>query len=179
MKGVLFADYVRMIRAHKNVDWTRHLHPVDLDFVNSRVDITAWYPMATFERLGNAILKEVAGGEVESARFWGRASVHHLNLLDSQLVVEGDPLETLMRFRVLRSTYFDFEALHVREATLGHARVEIQYFMGAMAEEAASWQTLGFFEQLLTVAGAEAVEARWIERSWAGDDRTVMALDWH
>lgn len=176
---MLFADYVRMIRAHKDVEWSRHFEPVDLEYVNSRIELDAWYPMATFERLGNAILKEVAGGEVESARFWGRASVHHLRLLDSHLVVEGDPLETLMRFRVLRSTYFDFEALHVREATLGHARIEVQYFMGPMAEEAASWQTLGFFEQLLTVAGAEGIEARWLERSWAGDERTVMALDWH
>jgi hypothetical protein len=176
---VLFADYVRMVRSHKGVDWTRHLEPVDLEYVSSRVDLDGWYPMTTFERLGNAILKEIAGGEVESARFWGRASVHHLNLLSSKLVVDGDPLDTLMRFKVLRSTYFDFEALIVREATVGHARIEIQYFMGPMAEEAASWQTLGFFEQLLTVAGAEGVEARWIERSWAGDERTVMTLDWH
>jgi hypothetical protein len=168
-----------MVRSRKDVDWSRHLEPADLGYVISRVDVDDWYPMASFERLGNAILKEVAGGEVEGARFWGRASVHHLNLLNSQLVVDGDPLETLMRFRVLRSTYFDFDALHVREATVGHARIEIQYFMGPMAEEAASWQTLGFFEQLLALAGAEGVEARWVERSWAGDDRTVLTLDWH
>jgi hypothetical protein len=167
-----------MIRSHKDVDWSRHLEPEDLGHLLKRGELDAWYPMATFERMGNAILKEIAGGDVESARFWGRASVHHLSLLDSQLVVDGDPLETLMRFRVLRSTYFDFDALDVREATLGHARIEIRYFMGPMAEEAASWQTLGFFEQLLTVAGADGVEARWLERSWAGDDRTVMVLDW-
>ncbi len=50
--------------------------------------------------------------------------------------------------------------------------------MGPMAEEAASYQTMGFFERLLTVAGAQAVVTEFTQRSWAGDERTLLELSW-
>ncbi len=178
VKGVLFSDYVRMIRSTKGVDWKRHLDAEDLAYVAVRIEPNAWYPMTTFERLGNAILKEIAGGEVEAARMWGRISVDQLRTATPSLVAEGDPLETLMRFRVLRSTFFDFEALEVRSASPDHATISIGYHMGAMAEEAASYQTMGFFERLLDVAGAEGVDARFTQRSWTGDRQTLLELAW-
>jgi hypothetical protein len=178
VKGVLFADYVRMIRSQKQVDWTRHLAPEDLPYLRVKIDPAGWYPMTTFERFGNAILEEVAHGDLEAVRMWGRFSVDQLRAENPALVAPGNPVDTLMRFRVLRSTYFDFEALAVPTLTDGHARIIIHYHMGATAEEAASHQTMGFFERLLEVAGAEGVQARFVERSWAGDDRTVLDLHW-
>ncbi|MBX3193211.1 MAG: hypothetical protein KF819_39875 [Labilithrix sp.] len=178
VKGILFADYVRMIRGHKTVEWRQHLEDSDLRYLVSRVEPDAWYPMATFERMGNAILKEIASGDVDAARMWGRVSVDQLRLATPSLVADGDPLETLMRFRVLRSTFFDFEALEVRTAAPDHASIAIQYHMGPTAEEAASFQAMGFFERLLVIARAEAVEARFVKRSWAGDKHTVLELHW-
>jgi len=61
VKGVLFADYVRMIRHHKGVDWDRCLSPEDLQYVQTRVEPDQWYPMTTFERLGDAILVRSRG----------------------------------------------------------------------------------------------------------------------
>jgi hypothetical protein len=177
--GILFADYVRMIRAHKGVDWSKHLQPEDLVYLQSRVDRAGWYPMATFERLGNAILAEVAGGDLQAVRMWGRLSVDALRAANPALLAEGDPIETLMRFRVLRATYFDFEALDVIMLVDGHAQIGIAYHMGNPAEEAASLQTMGFFERLLELAGAEDVYARFTTRSWSGDERTLLELSWH
>ncbi|MBX3258445.1 MAG: hypothetical protein KIS78_19115 [Labilithrix sp.] len=178
VKGILFADYVRMIRSQKSVDWKHHLEEEDLAFLTARVEPASWYPMQTFERMGNAILKEIAAGDVEAARMWGRVSVDQLRLATPSLVADDDPLETLMRFKVLRSTFFDFEAVEVTTAASDHAAIRIHYHMGPMAEEAASFQTMGFFERLLVVAGAEGIEARFKQRSWAGDSRTVLELHW-
>ena len=178
VKGVLFADYVRMIRGHKDVDWSKHLAPEDMTYLTLRIEPDAWYPMATFERFGNAILSEVAAGQLEAVRMWGRFSVDQLRSTAPMLVCEGEPVETLMRFRVLRSTYFDFDALHVATLFDGHAEIEIRYHMGKMAEEAASYQTMGFFERLLEVAGATEVYSRFLQRSWAGDPRTLLELSW-
>lgn len=178
VKGILFADYVRMIRSTKAVDWTRHLGDEDLAYVAAHVEPDEWYPMATFERLGNAILEEVAGGAVEAARMWGRISVDQLRLATPSLVADGDPLDTLMRFRVLRSTFFDFDALEVRTAASDHASIVIAYHMGPLAEEAASFQTMGFFERLLVAARAQAVDARFSKKSWAGDKLTLLELHW-
>jgi hypothetical protein len=180
VRGILFADYVRMMRMHKPVQWEKHLEPEDLVHLRegARIDPSAWYPMETFERMGNAILTEIANRDVQAVRMWGRYSVDSLAAAQPGLVAAGDPVETLMRFRVLRATYFDFEALDVLMLTDGEAQVEIRYHMGPQAEEAASYQTMGFFERLLELAGAKEVAARFRTRAWAGDERTVLDLVW-
>jgi hypothetical protein len=175
----LFADYVRMIRGNKAVDWSTRLAPEDLALIQARVDPAAWYPMASFERMGDAILQTVAGGSLDAVRLWGRFSVDQLAAAQPQLVAHGDPIETMNRFRVLRATYFDFEALEINNVCDGEAHVLIAYYMGPSAEEAASYQTMGFFERLLEVAGAKNVFAQFTEQSWAGAPRTRLELRWH
>lgn len=178
VKGVLFADYVRMIRGQKQADWSTHLSPEDLRYLKETIDQGAWYPMASFERLGNAILRVMAGGQLEAVRMWGRYSVDQLAIMQPMLVAPGDPIETLTRFRILRSTFFDFDALSVPLLHEDEAHVVIGYGMGMPAEEAASFQTMGFFERLLEVAGATRVVARFRQRCWAGDARTLLELQW-
>lgn len=178
VKGVLFADYVRMIRSQKSTPWPDLLAKEDLPFLDATIDPDRWYPMEAFERLGNAILQHNAGGNMEAVRLWGRFIVDPLSESTPGLVARGNPVETLNRFRVLRSTYFDFEALTIPTLVDDHAHVHIQYGMGRVAEEAASWQALGFFERLLEVTGATNVLAGFVERSWAGNPRTVLELIW-
>jgi hypothetical protein len=178
VKGVLFADYVRMLRGQKTVDWKRQLHSDDLQFLQTKIVAAEWYPMESFERMGNAILREVADNDLEAVRMWGRFSVDALRAASPQLVADGDPVETLMRFRVLRSTFFDFEALTIPTLSDGEASIVIRYHMGDIAEEAASYQTMGFFERLLEVGGATNIFARFTERSWNGDARTLLEISW-
>lgn len=178
VRGVLFVDYVRMLRSQKAVDWSQHLAAEDLPYLQMHIEPGQWYPMATFERMGNAILKYVARGDLQAVRMWGRFSVDQLRAANPLLLVEGEPMETLMRFRTLRASYFDFEALEVLVLLDDQAEIAIHYHMGAMAEEAASFQTMGFFERLLELSGAVEVSARFATRSWAGDARTLLAIDW-
>jgi len=58
------------------------------------------------------------------------------------------------------------------------AHVHINYYMGPEAEEAASMQTLGFFERQLELAGAKEVGSRWLSRSYAGNAETILELIW-
>ncbi len=178
VRGVLFADYVRMIRGQKGVDWSQHLLPEDLPYLKAHIEPLDWYPMASFERMGNAILRVVAQSNLEAVRMWGRFQVDQLRIAQPALVAPRDPVETLTRFRILRSTYFDFEALRIPMLLEDEAQVVISYYMGMPAEEAASIQTMGFFERLLELAGATGVHARFKERSWGGDSRTLLELRW-
>jgi hypothetical protein len=178
VKGSLFADYVRMIRSQKGYDWSADLAPEDLIYLSTRIQPNDWYPMATFERMGNGILRHIAHGNLDTVRMWGRFQVDQLRILYPTLVAEGDPIETLTRFRVLRATFFDFEALEVPLLHEDEAKIVIRYQMGNLAEEAASFQTMGFFERLLEVAGATKIHAQFEQRSWAGDSRTLLALHW-
>ena len=94
------------------------------------------------------------------------------------LVEANEPAETLNRFRVLRETFFDFDALEVPLLHDDEAQIVVRYYMGAQAEEAASHQSMGFFEGLLELAGAKAVQATLREKSWAGDARTLLVVRW-
>ena len=167
-----------MIRSNKQYDWRARLEAEDLPYLEARVDPAGWYPMATFERFGNAILHYVALDDLQAVRMWGRFSVDELRAAHPALVVPGDPIETLQRFRVMRATFFDFPALDITMLLDDQAEIVISYHMGARAEEAASFQTLGFFERQLELAGATHVSAQLTERSWAGDARTLLQLHW-
>jgi hypothetical protein len=178
VKGVLFGDYVRMLRAFGGREWETCLQPEDVVLLEQRIDPSGWYPMATFERLGLAILNLVAGGDLEVVREWGQRSVAHVAGTVDQLVVPGDPRESLMRFQVFRRTFFDFEALAVLELSDGSAALKVDYGMSAVAEEAASVQTLGFFVGLLQLAGGTSVRGELTEKSWKGDASTLLSLLW-
>src|SRR5262245_14317175 len=113
VRGILFLDYVRMLKAHKSAEWKALLEPADLPYLAQRIDSNAWYPMATFERMGNAILRFVANRQLLPVQMWGRFSAAALRAAHPNLLAPNDPVESLNRFRVMRETFFDFNALEV------------------------------------------------------------------
>ena len=58
VRGVLFVDYVRMLR-RQLPSWREVLSPADAELVSGRVDVDAWYPMASFERLGGRSFQRI------------------------------------------------------------------------------------------------------------------------
>lgn len=178
VRGVLFLDYIRMLRAQKSPLISQHLNADDMVYLTIQIEPNTWYPMPVFERLGCAILAIVARGEPFPVQLWGRFSATQLHKAYPALLEPNDPVETLNRFRVLRETFFDFPALTVPLLHEGEAQITIAYHMGDPAEEAASFQTMGFFEGLLELAGAQNIRAEFKERSWAGLSRTLLAIRW-
>ena len=177
VKGTLFVDYVRMIRSQKSVDWSKHLSRDDLGYLKFRILPDSWYPMESFERMGLAILAQTHP-ELDSIKLWGRTQIDWLSHVHPDLVVPGDAIDTLMRFKVLRASFFDFEAIEIMQISEGEAVMDISYGMSAPAEEAASNQTLGFFERLLECAGATEVQAWFSAKAWEGALKTTLQLRW-
>lgn len=167
-----------MIRSRKNIDWAKVLPPEDLAYTRGLIQPDEWYPMETFERLGDAILSHVPGATLESVRLWGRYSANVYANEHPDLVVQGDPVDSMMRLKVLRSTLFDYPAFDMPVLTEGLAHVTIDYQMGPTAEEAACWQTLGFCEGVLSLSGTERIEGRFEQRRWEGHPRTLAVLEW-
>ena len=176
--GTLFVDYVRMLRARKDIYWPKHFQKEDLPYLTQRIEPNDWYPMETFERMGLAILEIIAQGDLETVKAFGSASVDWLVETQPMLLAKEDPRESIMRFQVLRQSFFDFPALEVLGVSDSDAQLQIAYQMGPVAEEAASFQTMGFFVRLLELCGAPNVESRFTTRSWAGDPATVLELTW-
>jgi hypothetical protein len=178
VKGSLFVDYVRMLRAHKGIDWSMYLTPRDLDYLSARIQPASWYPMESFERMGLAILAEVARNDLTLVKHFGRVSLDALCKQYDNLVAPGDPNESLLRFRVLRQSFFDFPALEIKDVRELEAIAEVDYGMGSMAEEAATWQTMGFFERLLERSGGKPARVTLAAQSWRHDPITRIHLSW-
>jgi hypothetical protein len=166
-----------MIRRRKNVDWETILPPEDLLYVWQQIKPDEWYPMATFERLGIAILDHLEGATLDAVRLWGRFSAQQFED-NSDMIVPGEPVESLMRLRVVRSTLFDFPAFDIPMLTEGHAYVAMTYHMSPRAEEAACNQTMGFCEGVVSLSGGTNVRAVFKERAWERDSRTLFDLEW-
>ena len=166
-----------MIRRRKNVDWEAILPPEDILYVWQQIKPDEWYPMETFERLGIAILDHLEGATLDAVRLWGRFSAQQFEG-DSEIVVPGEPVESLMRLRVVRSTLFDFPAFDIPMLTDGHAYVAMTYHMAPRAEEAACNQTMGFCEGVVSLSGGTNVRATFKERAWEGQPRTLFDLEW-
>jgi hypothetical protein len=178
VKGTLFLDYVRMVKSRKDVDWTKYLTPADLELLETRIDDSEWYPFDAFERLGIGIVTETAGGDMEKVRMWGFFSIDELLKTHPDLVAPDDPPESLMRFQVLRRSFFDFDPVRILDLRGGSVKIEINYEMSALAEEAATHQTLGFFERLLLLSGATLVEHGFETKKWEGHGSTILELRW-
>ena len=178
VKGSLFVDYVRMLRFQKQIDWSRRLEPADLAYLSTQIDPDGWYPMEPFERFGLAILAEIAHDDLIAVREWGRMSTEIHTELHPTLLVPNDPCESLMRLLVLRQSFFDFECLEVRHLTDTEAKVSVHYGMNRRAEQAAAFQTVGFFSRLVELAGGHDVRAQLNARSWEGDAETTFTVEW-
>jgi CheY-like chemotaxis protein len=179
VRGILFLDYVRMLRRSGSSQLSRYLNPEDLELLTRQVDIAEWYPMATFERFGLAILGEVVGSEVDSIRLWGRSQIPQILSFFPELRAEGDPRDTVIRFGNLLLSLFDYPAVTVETVDDESAVIRIGYGMGPAAEEAASWQTLGFFEALVEGSGGEQARGEFTVASWKTPGKpTSLLLRW-
>jgi hypothetical protein len=177
VRGLLFLDYVRMMRGRKDVNWAIHLTEADMAYLQASIDVNGWYPMETFERMGNAILRAVAGGQLEGVRMWGRFQTDSILRAHPQLLGD-DTCDTLRRFQVLRAGFFDYDALDLPEILVGQALVRVDYRMGKVAEEAACHQALGFFERLVETAGGTSISASFRRRSWVDGPPTEITICW-
>jgi CheY-like chemotaxis protein len=174
----LYVDYVRMLRRQLHA-WREVLAPGDAELVAARVDVDAWFPMAQFERLGLAILEHVVRGEHDAIRLWGRQQVQAILAFLPILKTDNDPRESVMRFQNFLTSLFDFEAVTLDSVDDEEAVVRVRYGMCPKAEEAATWQTVGFFEELVSSSGGREAAGHLRSRAWLpGEPPTAFSVSW-
>jgi hypothetical protein len=178
VKGTLFLDYVKMLKNRKGLDLNKYLLPRDLPYLTQRINPDDWYPFETFERMGIGIRKEIAQGDLEAVLAFGQISVNEMAKAFSSLICVGDPHESLMRFQVLRNSFFNFNAITIESIYGDFAKIRIEYAMSRPAEEAACCQAAGFFTQLLRLSGGKEVVYKFTSMSWQGDPTTILELRW-
>ncbi len=178
IKGSLFIDYVRMIRKTKEVEWSKYLLQEDMVFLDERILPSKWYPLESFERMADAVFRELAKGDLEVSRFWGRASLDALLNIYNFIIVEGDPSTSLQNLATIRSSFFDFDAIEVQMLSDNHVHVSIDITTNKNLEQAEAYQTLGSYERLIELAGGNTVRCEFYQKSWENDDNTIIELNW-
>lgn len=178
VRGVLYVDYVRTLRRYV-ADWQTVLPPDVVAVVSARADPDRWYPMASFEQLGVAILDHVVRGEIDAVRLWGRETLKVVLPFFPDLNAVGDPRESLMRFQNFFLGLFDFETVALEDLNDEEASFRVHWGMSPRAEEAATWQAIGFFEEMVTAAGGRNVRTKLHSRSWLPrEPPTTFSLHW-
>jgi hypothetical protein len=178
IKGILFLDYVKMIRSRKNVDWSKYLDQKDLIFVNENIDINGWYPISAFENLGEAVFEEVGQGDVNKVRDWGKFTITELAKVHSDLINKEDPCESIFRFHVLREGFFDYSVIDILTILENRVKLEIDYEMKEKAEMSLTYQTLGFIERLLELSGSKNINHEFLQKIWEGAESTILRVTW-
>ncbi|MBK7857292.1 MAG: response regulator [Archangiaceae bacterium] len=177
VRGLLFVDYVRMLRRHR-VDPSR-LHADDVRYLTTeRIEPAAWYPMVAFERFGLLILREIVGTETDAIRLWGRSRLEPIVAGWPDLLVEGDVQASIRRFHGFFHDAFDYPTVELPVVEPDRAMLEVHYGMSPAAEEAAAWQTAGFFETIVTASGGRAVNSRLQPHRWAEPGPATFELRW-
>lgn len=177
VRGLLFLDYVRMLRRAR-VD-PGLLHADDVKYVTTeRIDPFEWYPMATFERFGLAILDHIVGGERDAIRLWGRSRLEGVVQAFPELIVANDPPASIEKFHGFFKDSFDFETLTLARLEPGRLELLVSYGMSPRAEEAAAWQTAGFFETVVTSSGGLGVKSTLQPHDWASHAPATFGLEW-
>ena len=108
-KGTLIQDYVRIIKQYSDKNWEKYLKPEDWEIINNPVLPSAWYPYASCQRMGWAVYQEMAGGDPEAARVYGRANIKKRLETYKNIVVPGDPVASIGKLAALRKTFVDGE----------------------------------------------------------------------
>ena len=178
VKGVLFLEYVRMIRKAKGFDYKKHLSEEDVNLVENWIEPSHWYPFETYQRMGELILYVIAGGKMELVRTWGTLSVQGLISIHEFLLKKGSPGESLKRFELLKSSFFNFDGFRISVDSENHALLSVYIATREKSREPSTLQLAGMVDGLLDKAGAQNVQSRFLGRSWEGDDESVIDYVW-
>jgi len=105
VKGSLLINMVKLIRANKDKDWDKWLGPEDWEIIDAKVLPSAWYPGDTLNNIGLATFKEIAGGDLPTARAFGKFLAKGIGTLYKNILVDGDPAATIEKFTVIQQMF--------------------------------------------------------------------------
>ena len=111
IKGAIIVNYVRMIRASKDLPWGEYLTKEDMELVHGNIMPSTWYPLEVFEHVGYAVFMLMGKGDLNVARAFGALSVQETfsRVYQKVLFQEKDMVSVLKKFVVLRKQFIRFE----------------------------------------------------------------------
>ena len=178
VKGIYFQEYVRMIKKLKDVDWKKHLEEEDFEIMAQLILPSQWYPIDSYARFGLAIFKELAKGDLNASKLWGRTSIEQILEIYKNLICEGNPVQSFDKYLVLQKRFMNFD---VFEAVLSKDKIIQIKIALAFAQDAHApfaYQLFGSFERLLELSGAQNLQGRFMVEGWKQNKSTIIEFTW-
>lgn len=179
VKGLMLLDYVKLIRARKDIKWEELLSPDDLKIINARILPMGWYPFETYRNVGKAVLNEVAKGDMKIVKLFGRSYMQNVvENIYAFLSNRKDVFEAFKGLQDIGSRFFNFA--HPKFDKIGDRSLRVS-IVGAPNDElveALSNQLMGAYEFLVEKYGGKNVKTSIEKRQWKGDDITSFLIDW-
>jgi len=161
-KGTMLLDYVRIIRANKDKDWDKWLEPQDWEIINERILPSRWYPYESFQRIGLAVFKEIAGSNLDTVRGFGRFTAKGMGQVYKNLRVEGDPAASAEKFAKIRETFLKDVDGGTQVTDRGPTWLKFKLTLPSGVKDhetgdAFGYQIAGILEEIVELAGGKNV----------------------
>ncbi len=161
VKGTWLLNFVKVIRANKDKDFSQWLEPEDFEIIRERIMPSSWYPLKSFLRMGRAIFKGVAESNLDVTRLFGRLIMQSNLKIYKNLLVEGDPATSIDKFALLRKSFFGGIASFIEVIDKGENWTEYKLimtdhkYMELDTADAFSYLLAGCVEQLAEQTGGK------------------------
>jgi hypothetical protein len=179
VKGTMFVDQVKMIRANKGLDWNQYFGPEDWEIINKRILPSEWYPLDIYIKCALAVFKVVAQENLDLVRFRGKLRGKELfESVYKSLVTPNDPSFSLSRFVTVYSQLFNFSSLKLEHAGTNHEKLYHDSKSTVSANRPYCYQLMGHLEVLIEMAGGKNVKITIPAKQWEGAPVTILDITW-
>jgi len=186
VKGTVLLDYVRLIRVNKNKNWDKYLKKEDWSIINGRILPSVWYSCELFFRFGEAVLSEIAKGDLNTVKQFGKSNAETLfkgtykGIMDSTASGGSEVIKSLERYVTLSPSLFNFITVHLEK--ISEKRVKLHVKIDLQVErkllEPYFTQLSGTMERLTEMSGGKNVKVTTSERHWEGASDTILDIVW-
>lgn len=177
VKGTVLVDFVKTIRSDKSGTYEPYLTDEDKEIISARILPSAWYPFETFRNCFQAVVRELAGDDLENVRQWGR--LYGENIITSvykSMIKQGQPMESLEKYGTYIRSFFNFGDIEVHRLTDHKATVVITGFGDDFSS--LYYIMAGWIERSLELSGAKNIKSDFVAKAWEKEPDTRINLEW-
>ena len=186
VKGTVLLDYVRLIRANSDKNWDKYLEKEDWDIINGRILASLWYPYDIYVRCGKAVFYEIAGGNLNIVRQFGRFNADTLfkgtykGILELVVSRGGGVIRFAEHYAAMAPTLYNFAKVSVDKVSEKKAKLHVKVDLDPthVLIEPFFNQFSGTVERLVELAGGKNVKVSYSTKLEERDLCAELDISW-
>jgi len=179
IRGVVLADYVKIVRTTRNLDWESFLNDEDWEIIKSMVIPTEWYPAEVIGRIGRGMFVLLSNSNYEFVRAFGRKNGdEHFDPATQKFFKKDDPVAALGVFAAIASRFAD--EINAKLEKTGENFAEVTFFP---VDGAPSWDCYrevqaGYIEWIVEENGGKNPRAEIRHEEREGREACIIRVTW-